>query len=302
MDAIFDKLPDAPALSSQSRAWNGILVEYYHHIANELIAPRLAQHLITLNCGKPYHLIQRFDGHIFEKQVQPGNLILTPAGQPTEWTWDSEVDVLHLLLEPELINKVVTEVFEVNSVQIEILNSFATPDPRIQQIGQLLLAELESEQLGNRFYGESLANALAVHLIRSYCTVKPVVRYNSSGLPKSKLKRVVEYIQDHLEQDLSLNEIAAEVNLSVYHFTRLFKQSMGLAPHQYQIRCRVERAKELLEQGEMPIADIATQVGFYDQSHLNRHFKRIVGVSPKVVQQNSKNVLWVGNSVQDRTA
>ncbi len=302
MDTIFDKLPDPPVLSSQLRAWNGILVEYYHHVANELIAPPLTQHLITLNCGQPYHLRQRLDGQVFEKQVQSGNIILTPAGQPSEWAWDRDVDVVHLLLEPQFITKVATEAFEVDSAQIEILNSFATPNPQIQQIGQLLLAELEAEQLGNRFYSESLTNALAIHLIRSYGTAKPTVEQGSGGLPKSKLKRAVEYIQEHLAEDLSLDEIAAEVNLSVYHFARLFKQSIGLAPHQYQIRCRVERAKELLQHGEMAIADIATQVGFYDQSHLSRHFKRIVGVSPKVIQQNSKNVLWIGKSVQDCTA
>ena len=114
-----------------------------------------------------------------------------------------------------------------------------------------------------------------------------------------RLKRAVEYIQEHLEQDISIEAIAAELDMSSYHFARLFKQSTGLAPYQYLIKCRVERAKELLLQGEMAIAEIATQVGFYDQSHLNRHFKRIVGVSPKMIQQNSKNVLWISSNVQD---
>lgn len=109
-------------------------------------------------------------------------------------------------------------------------------------------------------------------------------------MPKHKLHQATEYINDSLDQDLNLADLAAIVQMSPFHFARLFKQSTGLAPHQFVIRCRVERAKELLMRGEMAIADIAAEVGFANQSHLNRHFKRIVGFTPKVVLGSSKNV------------
>lgn len=300
--SLLDELPDQPVLSSKLKGWNGIAVEYHHHPANELVSPPLAHHLITLNCGLPYRLVQRLDEQVYEGEIAKGDIILTPDNRPTEYFWDKEVDVLHLCLEPALIAKVAVETIEVDAARIEVLNRFAVADLQIQQLGHLLLAELEAERLGNRLYAESLANALAVHLIREYSTIHKTVRQYSGGLSKAKLQQAIAYIQEYLDQDLSLDEIAAEVNLSAYHFSRLFKQSTGLAPHQYQIRCRVERANELLQAGDMTIADIATQVGFYDQSHLSRHFKRIVGVSPKVIQQNSKNVLWISKSVQDCTA
>ncbi|MGL4621281.1 MAG: helix-turn-helix domain-containing protein, partial [Chroococcidiopsis sp.] len=300
--SLLDELPNQPLLSSKPKGWNGITVEYHHHIANEIISPPLAHHLITLNCGLPYRLVQQLDGQVYEGEVAKGNIILTPAKRATEYFWDREVDVLHLCLEPSLIAKMAVEVIEVDAARIEILNRFAAADLQVQQLGHLLLTELEAERLGNRLYAESLTNALAIHLIREYSTIKKTVRQYSGGLSKSKLQQAIAYIQEYLDQDLSLDEIAGEVNLSTYHFARLFKQSTNLAPHQYQIRCRVERAKGLLQAGEMTIADIAIQVGFYDQSHLSRHFKRIVGVSPKVIQQNSKNVLWIDKSVQDFTA
>jgi AraC family transcriptional regulator len=300
--SLLDELPDQPVLSSKPKAWNGIAVEYHHHPVNELVSPPLAHHLITLNCGLPYRLVQRLDGQVYEGEIAKGDIILTPDNRPTEYFWDRKVDVLHLCLEPAFIAKVAVEAIEIDAARIEVLNRFAVADLQIQQLGHLLLTELEAERLGNRLYAESLANALAVHLIREYSTIQKTVRQYSGGLSKTKLQQAIAYIQEHLDQDLSLDEIAAAINLSAYHFSRLFKQSTGLAPHQYQIRCRVERAKELLQAGEMTIADIATQVGFYDQSHLSRHFKRIVGVSPKVIQQNSKNVLWISKSVQDCTA
>jgi AraC family transcriptional regulator len=300
--SLLDELPDQPMLSSKPKGWNGIAVEYHHHPANELVSPPLAHHLITLNCGLPYRLVQRLDGQVYEGEIAKGDIILTPDNRPTEYFWDREVDVLHLCLEPALIAKVAVEAIEIDSARIEVQNRFAVADLQIQQLGHLLLTELEAERLGNRLYAESLANALAVHLIREYSTIQKTVRQYSGGLSKAKLQKAIAYIQEYLDRDLSLDEIAAASNLSAYHFSRLFKQSTGLAPHQYQIRCRVERAKELLQAGEMTIADIATQVGFYDQSHLSRHFKRIVGVSPKVIQKNSKNILWISKSVQDCTA
>jgi AraC family transcriptional regulator len=300
--SLLDELPDQPLLSSKPKGWNGIAVEYHHHPANELVSPPLAHHLITLNCGLPYGLVQRLDGQVYGGKIAKGDIILTPANQATEYFWDREVNVLHLCLEPTFIAKVAVEAIEVDAARIEVLNRFAGADLQIQQLGHLLLAELEAEKLGNQLYAESLTNALAVHLIREYSTIQKTLRQYSGGLSKANLQQAIAYIQEHLDRDLSLDEIAAAINLSAYHFSRLFKQSTGLAPHQYHIRCRVERAKELLQAGEMTIADIATQVGFYDQSHLSRHFKRIVGVSPKVVQQNSKNVLWISKSVQDCTA
>ncbi len=299
---LLDELPDQPVFSSKLKGWNGIVIEYHHHRANELVSPPLAQHLITLNCGLPYRLVQKLNGQVYEGEIAKGDIILTPANQATEYFWDREVDVLHLCLEPALIAKVALEVIEVDAACVEVLNQFAATDLQIQQLGHLLLAELKAEKLGNQLYAESLVNALAIHLIREYSTIKKTVHQYFGGLSKSKLQQAIAYIQEHLDRDLSLDEIAAEVNLSAYHFARLFKQSTSLAPHQYQIRCRVERARELLQAGEMTIAAIATQVGFYDQSHLSRHFRRIFRVSPKVIQQNSKNVLWIDKSVQDFTA
>jgi AraC family transcriptional regulator len=103
------------------------------------------------------------------------------------------------------------------------------------------------------------------------------------GLPQHKLKFVTDYINSHLERELSLNELAAIAQLSPYHFSRAFKQSTGISPHQYVIQQRVERASKLLVQGKMSIAEVAQACGFTHQSHLNRHFKRITGVTPKTL-------------------
>src|SRR5260221_82315 len=98
-----------------------------------------------------------------------------------------------------------------------------------------------------------------------------------------KLVRAVEYIQDQLDTDLTVSGIAQAVSMSPYHFMRLFKESTGQSPHQYVIEARVRKAKELLTTGKFTISEAAHHVGFVDQSHLTRHFKRVFGMPPKTL-------------------
>ena len=93
------------------------------------------------------------------------------------------------------------------------------------------------------------------------------------------------YIEDNLSQDISLRDVAAVAGLSASHFKSLFRESVGLPVHQYLIRRRVERAKSLLGEGKMPISQIAFETGFAHQSHLARHMRRLLGVSPKALRQ-----------------
>lgn len=107
---------------------------------------------------------------------------------------------------------------------------------------------------------------------------------------KHPLQRAIEYMRENLSQNITLEKLAATVNLSPYYFARLFKEEIGVAPHQYLIQQRVERAKQLLMEGNLNLAQIANYVGFADQSHLSRHFKQQLGISPKVLALYNKNI------------
>ena len=104
-------------------------------------------------------------------------------------------------------------------------------------------------------------------------------------LPNYKLQRVIDYINAYLDRDLSLKELSSLVQMSPHYFSQLFKGSTGTTPHQYVIHCRLERAKKLIGQNKLSLAETATQVGFADRSHLYRHFKKLVSVTPKAFTQ-----------------
>lgn len=174
----------------------------------------------------------------------------------------------------------------VNPDRIELIPYFMTQqDALIRGIVSTLRGEAERSRIGEQLLIDSLRTALAIHLLRNYCTTQPKLSSDTDGLSKLTLQKVREYIQKNLHQEIKLIELAAIAQMSPYHFLRLFKQTTHVTPHQYILQCRIEKAKFLLQQRQLSIAEIASRVGFCDQSHLSRCFKRSLGVTPRQFQQ-----------------
>jgi AraC family transcriptional regulator len=260
----------------------------------------LKSHLITWNFGEPGDLIRVETGRSQRTLMTRGAMTLTPAEQPRHWCWNHDTDVLLLQLHPHFISQVAIAC-EIDISQINLVDRFGIYDPQMEFIGKSLLQEIQSKGLGGKLYTESLINLLAVHLLREHSTLKRPLPKDANQLSPSRLKQVLEYIHENLGQSLSLTELANIANLSPSRFTRVFRQEMGLSPHQYLIQARIEQAKHLLRsRGNVSISRIAHQVGFSDHSHFTRHFKRIVGVTPKEVLQDSRNILNHSPNIQDR--
>jgi AraC-like DNA-binding protein len=119
----------------------------------------------------------------------------------------------------------------------------------------------------------------APHLLPSGTMV--AAGFARGGLPPRVLRRIREYIDGNIDQRISVELLAGLANLSICYFVRAFKQSMGVTPHDYLIRQRVERTKQLLSDSDMPLSEIALVAGFADQSHFSRRFRQHVGMSPR---------------------
>jgi AraC family transcriptional regulator len=291
MQQTSSSLP-SPMLSSEGRGWTGIEVVRFKGYFEEISVPPFPSHTVVVSLtSHPVDLVQRLDGKLYEDTCHSGEVTIAPARTPVEVSHKERVecDVLNLRLGEAFLREVAESV-EVEPDGLEIMLRVGTLDPQIERIGLSLKAEVEAEGLlGGRLYAESLANALALSLIRDYSSlgnsaVRKAVREHTSGLSKRALKAAIDYVGDNLEKDLTLADIAGTAHMSPYHFSRLFKVSTGLAPHQYVIERRVQRAKELLGSTALPIAEVALLCGFAHQSHLNRHFKRLLGVNPKALR------------------
>ncbi len=286
-NALLQVLPRAPLLSSHQFEWDGIHAQYHQQPAWEIPESYSPRHvLVVIHFGQPTKTERVLDRHRQSEVACTGDIAIIPANTQHKVSWDRERDFTLLFLEPKYVAQIAHE--SVDADHVEIVPHFATPDPLIYQIGVLLKSELESNGLGSRLYADSLFTALAINLLRRYSTRKPVVRDFTGGLPKRKLQQAMEYIYDHLSEDLSLREIAAFLQMSPNYFTSLFKQSTGLSAHQYVIQCRIEKAKRLLTKPDLSIFEVSQQVGFQSQSHFINVFRKQTGITPKTYREVRK--------------
>jgi AraC family transcriptional regulator len=275
------KVPFKAAASSDGLGWVGLeAARFLAAPASEISQPAITHHRLFLLTRPPETLELCYAG--VKRHVPPpaGAISLLPAGSPALWRWSGCKDTLNIYLEPGLIARVAAEAFDLDPARLAIppLDSLDLPLLR----GPMLAveAELLAGAAGGPLAAESLANVLAVQLIRHVSAHRQPERGHDGTLPRGRLRAVVEYIEEHLDTSLTLEQMAAVANLSPYHFARQFKVATGLPPHQYVIVRRIERARLLLQQGDLSLAEIAARAGFSDQSHFSRHFKRCVGVTP----------------------
>jgi AraC family transcriptional regulator len=278
-------LPHAPILTSQQAGWNGVFLSHYcHSTSHEVPETRATQHVLAIaDVSTRVKTECKLDGRFRRYLFGNGKIIITPANVSYWAAWDKGGDFLLLSLCPKFVEQAVHE--SINAERIELIPQFTTFDPFIQQIGLALKVDLESGCVMGRLYGESLGTALAVHLLKNHSVWQPRIPTYTGGLGKDRLQQATDYINAHLNQDLKLHNIAEAVGMSQYHFCRLFKQSTGKTAYQYLLQQRVERAKELLKQQDLPIAEVAFQCGFANQSLLTRHFRKFTGITPKVYRE-----------------
>ncbi len=274
----------AVTLSANKVFWPIIHVSHYQFLdALETPEHCFAQHFISVQLSSGDVIKeQELNGRTQCSHFEQGDICLTPATAPISVRSQAPFEIVGLYLEPVFLSQLTAE--ESNADCLELVPQFKLKDPLIYQIAIALKAQVASPGEWNRLYVESMATALCAHLLQCYSTRNPSVKAYDGGLSKARLGKVLEYIHEHSSQNLSLIEMAQQVHMSPYHFSRLFKQSTGLSPHLYLIRRRIQGAKRLLETTALSTAEIAAQAGFADQSHLARHFKREYGVPPSQVR------------------
>jgi len=280
-------IPYAFRHTSATFGWQGLRVEHNsQQPASDIVHPPLECLWIMLTGESfPERTDHRCDDARHTGNGLPHAVNLLPPGVESQWRWQSTIESTHYQLSPTLIAKVAEEAFDLDPARVLFpVRYYDRSSPEVIDTLTSLRKELLSGGPGGRLCAESLANVLVVQLIRQMSS-RPVLNGANRGsggrLARHALRAVEEYIHAHLDQNIALADLAEVAQLSEFHFARLFKQSTGLPPHQFVIHQRVERAKRLISAGRLSLAQIALDVGFSDQSQLNRHFHRLVGVTPK---------------------
>ena len=262
--------------SSADRHWNGFDAYLYEATAGTS-EQQFVRYNVSMQVGRPLLVTSRCNGETLRRLQVPGDVKIVPPGIPRVWETESATIKLSMYLSPVLMHAV-AEAMGINHDRAIVPPQLHVRDPRIEHLGWAAKAELESPEPLGRLYGESLGLALASHLLRAYAPVTGP-RWNGR-LSGRRLQRVVDYIQDHLAQELSLAELAELAEMSPSHFKVVFRRTTGVPVHQYVIRARVEYASDLIARDRMALSQVALQAGFANQSHMSRCMKRLTGVTP----------------------
>jgi AraC family transcriptional regulator len=287
---LIQQFPGEPFAASDRRRWVGLeALRYRDQPPNETLQPPLTHHSLLLFLRTPKEFEARYDG--ISRVVPPpaGSILMVPAGSPAWWRWGNHSDSLHIFLEPELVARVAAEAFGLDAARVSLPPLDGLDVPQLRAAMLAVNDELTAAGAGGLLAAKSLANLLAVHLIRNASVARPPAHRTYSALPSGKLRAVLAYIEEHLEAGLTLEQMAAEAYLSPCHFARRFKATTGVPPHQYVVARRVERARQLLQQdGDLSLAEIAVCAGFSDQSQFSHHFKRLLGVTPGQFRKSAR--------------
>jgi AraC family transcriptional regulator len=279
-------VPNLPWLSS--KGWDSIHLEYHQQPKFETIEHQHTMHIIACGVGNKLAPGERsLDGKVQSERRNQGDLAIIPAGVAHRCNWNTTAEFAVLAIEPKLIRQVGQDLVDCDRLEL-IPQYMNESDELIQGILATLQDELKLGMIGGNLLIDSLQTTLAIHLLRKYCATKPKLSSYEDGLSKSKLEEITKYINEHLDCNLKVIELAAIAQISPYHFIRLFKNSLGKTPHQYILQCRINRGKYLLQQTQLSTEEIAASLGFCDRSHFAKYLKRFTGLTPKQLQSRSQ--------------
>ncbi|NEQ54585.1 MAG: helix-turn-helix transcriptional regulator [Leptolyngbya sp. SIO3F4] len=274
--------PDVTAgqvlVSSKGLAWDGIYIEKGE---NEGFTPddvTVAQHYFAMNIGSALEWEWK-DGTTFKThRYETGDLWVNPAGVPFSHRINGHNQFVLLTIEPQKVAELLPD--QPLLERQVFRRQHQAKDKHLQTLIQALLVEAEMGGPNGRLYADTLSTALVTHFVNHYSLDTPINLLNLHPVERQRLGSVIDYIETHLTADVSLSDLALEAGLSKFHFSRLFKDIIGLTPHKYVLKRRIEKATQFLKQGET-IAQVSYLLGFTDQSHFTRVFRQFKGVTPR---------------------
>ena len=284
MDQLSSANAATTLLSSRDRDWKGLDAAFLHIQAGRTHVPGSQTHRLGIHFGRAVNAHCQCDGRHHHRQQAHGDIDVVPAGLDGWWEDDRDCTILRLTIRPELLHAAARELGR-DPETVSLTPKFQLRDPRLETIAWAIKAEIEAAIPSDRTYAEMLGMALAIRLVESDGQKRIETAGLSATLTSRQQRRLAEFIEDHIDQSLSLADLAAVAGLSVSHLKPLFRATFGMPVHKYVLTRRVERARLLLLAANMPIAQVALESGFAHQSHMAHWMRRILGLTPGMISR-----------------
>ena len=271
--------------SSDDRGWAGLRAERWHSSEGELGEVEVCDTEVIVMIDGNLAIQRRGDGRFEKCYAVPGTIWLCPSGVSEDMihVYGEVRESLHIFLPASPLSQTALAELGVDPGKVELHYEGGFRDLLIEQIGREIRNEMLNPTPTGKLLVETLASALGAHIMRHHSNLDaasvalPAAR---GALDPRRLRRVKEFIEANLGDDLRVEALADEACLSPFHFARAFKAATGMTPHSYLSRLRIERAKLLIAEGKSPLVEIASLCGFSSQAYFTTWFKQFVGVTP----------------------
>ena len=271
--------------TSAARGWAGLLAERWRSSEGDLGEVEVSDTEIIVLLQGNLPIRRRGDGKLEQCHAVPGTVWLCPDGVREDMIrLDGEVgESVHLFLPASPLAGTAEAEIGIDPGRVGLRYEGGFRDPLIEQIARAIRAELIDPAPAGGMLAETLAAALGAHILRHHSNLNPAsfpLPAARGALDPRRLRRIEDFIEAHLAEDLTIGRLAGEACLSPFHFARAFKAATGTAPHRYLTGRRMARAESLLADGALSIAEVTAQCGFASQPYFTRWFNRFAGMTP----------------------
>jgi len=281
-----DVYPSKPTITSGDLARRAaaelLTLEYFEAEPGEMPTEIFEQHHVLLNLKKEPHRVENWrNGEHRDFIFRQNEVVVTPAGVSSGWKWHAPSRVIVITLEPEKLERFAKYELGIVLGQEQLLDEPQFEDPGLVQAGWDLCNALQAE-FGSAVIYESLSRIFLVKLLERYGRQQNEELAFSESFTVKHYQRVLNFVANNYGRSITVEDMAKQTAISPFHFSRLFKRTIGESPYQFLTAYRVEKAKEALSSdAEVPLIDIALSCGFADQAHFSRTFKKSTGKTPK---------------------
>jgi AraC family transcriptional regulator len=266
-------------LASPEGDWEGIAVTRFRLGRMDVELPPLGVPTFGINYGQPFNLERTLHGQTVTGSTAPGQLAILPLDAPTRWVFDRTGEVVIVTLSRQALDNAIAEGSGRDPRSAEIVPRFLIRDLELERVAHQLLKEVCEPGAETVLKVDTLARGMAEHLVTAHSNVATKATMQRHAIAPGRLRRAQEFIRSNLARQMTLQEIADNAGVSVFHFARSFKRATGLPPHQYLTEMRLVEACALLRNRSLPIGQVAKAVGF-THSHFTAVFIRRLGMTP----------------------
>jgi AraC family transcriptional regulator len=273
-------VPGEILCASDALGWKDVAQRSYRYHGLDVKIPPMDWFMLVRYERGETPMDRQFDGRWTRTRCDPGHFSLLSRAADSHWHWTADVEVSHVYLANELMCRVASDMQARSVSQVELHDVLRGQDPLVDRMASEITREAGQHSPGGALYAEALSVQLAVHLLRGYASCSFQAPDATSRLSARALRQLEDYVDAHLHEAISLQDLAQVLGLGVWTLNRQLRRTLNVSAYAFVVERRLRRAQQLLQTGTLPLKAVAAAAGFSDQAHMTRMFQSKLGLTP----------------------